>query len=124
MHVVVGHCPRGRVPDSTVKGAVGAEPKPKAEPSILIINDYSINSVAFGPDGRSALSGSDNKKLKLWDLSSGQEIRTFTGHFDRVTSVAFAPDGRTALSGSFDTKVKLWDVASGREIRTFTGHLV
>jgi hypothetical protein len=103
-------------------GAVGAEPKPKAEPSILIISDYSINSVAFGPDGRSALSGSDNKKLKLWDLSSGQEIRTFTGHSDRVTSVAFAPDGRTALSGSFDTKVKLWDVASGREIRTFTGH--
>ena len=103
-----------------VKGASEVEAKPKAEPSILVINDYSIRSVAFGPDGHTALSGSDNKKLKLWDLSSGQEIRTFTGHTDRVTSVAFARDGGTALSGSDDKTLKLWDVASGREIRTFT----
>jgi hypothetical protein len=107
----------------TAKGAAEVEAKAKAEPSILILRDYAINSVAFGPDGRSALSGSDNKKVKLWDLSSGQEIRTFTGHSGRVTSVAFAPNGHTALSGSFDTTVKLWDVANGREIHTFTGHL-
>jgi hypothetical protein len=104
------------------KGAAGVEAKPKAGAPILIINDYSINSVAFAPDGRTALSGSDNKKLKLWDLSSGQEIRTFTGHSGNVTSVAFAPDGRTALSGSLDTTVKLWEVATGREILTFVGH--
>jgi hypothetical protein len=95
------------------RAAAEAEAKRKAEPSILVINDYSITSVAFAPDGRTALSGSDNKKLKLWDLASGREIRTFTGHTDRVTSVAFAPDGRTALSGSKDDTLKLWDVASG-----------
>ena len=76
----------------------------------------------FSPDGRTALSGSDDKTLKLWDLATGKEIRTFTGHTNSVYSVAFSPDGRTALSGSDDKTLKLWDLATGKEIRTFTGH--
>ena len=63
-----------------------------------------------------------DKTLKLWDLASGKELRTFTGHSGWVHSVAIAPDGRTALSGSTDKTLKLWDLASGKELRTFTGH--
>ena len=81
-----------------------------------------VTSVAIAPDGRTALSGSVDKTLKLWDLASGKELRTFTGHSDVVSSVAIAPDGRTALSGSWDKTLKLWDLASGKELRTFTGH--
>jgi hypothetical protein len=81
-----------------------------------------VTSVAFAPDGRTALSGSSDNTLKLWDLASGQNLRSFTGHTDELISVAFAPDGRTALSGGSDNTLKLWDVASGREIRSFTGH--
>jgi len=69
-----------------------------------------VNSVAFSPDGRTALSGSDDSTLKLWDLTTGNKIRTFAGHRDRVCSLAFSPDGRTALSGSDDMTLKLWDL--------------
>ena len=79
-------------------------------------------SVAFSPGGKTALSGSDDKTLRLWDLASGREIRRFAGHSDKVTSVAIAPDGKTALSGSADNTLRLWDLASGREIRKFLGH--
>src|SRR5262245_48765159 len=81
-----------------------------------------VNSVAFAPDGRTALSASDDKTLKLWDVGTGREIRAFTGHAGRVQSVAFAPDGRTALSASYDKMLKLWDVSTGKELRTFMGH--
>ena len=79
-------------------------------------------SIAIAPEGRTALSGSDDGTLKLWDLANGKELRTLTGHSKEVTSVAIAPDGRTALSGSLDKTLKLWDLVSGKELRTFTGH--
>ncbi|MGD0094842.1 MAG: protein kinase, partial [Planctomycetota bacterium] len=81
-----------------------------------------VSCVAFSPDGKLALSGSIDKTLKLWDLSTGSELRTFSGHTDRVNSIAFSPDGKLALSGSWDKTVKLWDVATGRELRIFSGH--
>jgi WD40 repeat protein len=49
--------------------------------------------------------------LKLWDVATGKEIRSFTGHTGAVESVA---DGRTALSGSEDHTFKLWDLTAGR----------
>ncbi len=82
-----------------------------------------VNSVAFSPDGRHALTGSRDNTLKLWETASGRLVRTFKGHTAMVRSVAFSPDGRYALSGSGDKTFKLWEVATGKLIRTFAGHL-
>ena len=41
----------------------------------------SVSSVAISPDGRTALSGGWDKTLRLWDLATGTERRTFTGHW-------------------------------------------
>ncbi len=81
-----------------------------------------IRALAIAPDGRTALSASQDKTLKLWDVATGLEIYAFTGHKAAVDAVAFAPDGLTALSGSSDKTLKLWEVATGKEIRTFTGN--
>jgi WD40 repeat protein len=81
-----------------------------------------VRSVAFSPDGRTALSGDEYGLLKFWDITSGRVLHSFKGHRSgEVRSVAFSPDGRTALSGSRGTQdaLKLWDVASGRELRSF-----
>ena len=78
--------------------------------------------VVFSPDGQYALSGSWDNTLKLWEVATGTEIRTFRGHSDYVYSVAFSADGRYALSGSRDNTLKLWEVATGTEIRTLRGH--
>nr|VFJ89482.1 MAG: WD domain-containing protein, G-beta repeat-containing protein [Candidatus Kentron sp. LFY] len=83
--------------------------------------------IRFSPDGRRLLSGSWDNALKLWDVASGEIIRTFPRngadqHSSDVNSVAFSPDGRTVLSGSSDHTLKLWDVASSEEMRTLRGH--
>ena len=63
-----------------------------------------------------------DRTVKVWDLTSGQELRTLAGHTDGVSSVAVSADGRLALSGSDDRTVKVWDLTSGQELRTLAGH--
>jgi WD40 repeat protein len=68
--------------------------------------------VAFTPDGRTLASGSSDKTVKLWDVTSGRLRHSLDGHQDEVRSVAFAPDGCTLVSGSADNTIKLWDIAT------------
>ena len=41
-----------------------------------------VNAVAVTPDGQRAVSASDDKTLKVWDLDSGRELRTLAGHYE------------------------------------------
>ncbi|MGE5656004.1 MAG: WD40 repeat domain-containing protein [Actinomycetota bacterium] len=81
-----------------------------------------VNSVAISPDGKILASGSWDKTIKLWNLGTGELIRTLTGHSDRVNTVAISPDGQILVSGSSDETIKLWSLSSGEVIRTLLGH--
>ena len=81
-----------------------------------------VNSVAFSPDGKILASGSDDYRVKLWDIESKSEIANLSGHNSYVRSVAFSSDGKYLASGSNDYKVKLWDIESKSEIKTLSGH--
>ena len=81
-----------------------------------------VLSVAFSPDGRKAVSGGEDKTVKLWELETGQALKTFEGHASEVTSVAFSADGLRILSAGKDKTLKLWDVEKGELIKTLEGH--
>jgi len=53
-----------------------------------------MTMVAFGPDGRLALSGTRDRDLVLWDVEGGRELQRFRGHRNAITSVAFSTDGQ------------------------------
>nr|WP_322679923.1 hypothetical protein [Nostoc sp. DedQUE03]MDZ7975327.1 hypothetical protein [Nostoc sp. DedQUE03] len=81
----------------------------------------SVSAVAIAPDGKTAVSASNDNTLKQWDLQTGKEISTLTGHNGYVNAVAIAPDGKTAVSASSDNTLKQWDLQTGKEISTFIG---
>ncbi|XZN92415.1 MAG: WD40 repeat domain-containing protein [Microcoleus sp.] len=81
-----------------------------------------VFAVAIAPDGKKAISASQDKSLKVWDLQSGVEVMSLIGHSEIVVSVAITPDGKQVVSASWDKTLKVWDLESGKEWRTLIGH--
>ena len=81
-----------------------------------------IICIAFSSDGRILASGSLDKTIRLWDVSTGKLLHTLTGHKEEVHSVSFDPDGRILASGSLDKTIRLWDASTGKPLHTLTGH--
>jgi WD40 repeat protein/beta-lactamase regulating signal transducer with metallopeptidase domain len=80
-----------------------------------------IEALALSPDGKRVVVG-QNETVYVVDLGSGDKVRQFYGHGEKVLGVAFAPDGRTVLSGGSDATARWWDVETGRELHVFRGH--
>ena len=78
--------------------------------------------MAVTPDGRRAVSGSNDRTLKVWDLEQGALLATLEGHDAGVRAVAVTPDGRRAVSASNDRTLKVWDLEQGALLATLEGH--
>lgn len=79
-----------------------------------------INSVAFSKDGKHVISTGDDGAIKLWDVTTGKELRVFksTGGIAVLTN-----DGKQILS-SGSKKISVWDLARGEVVRTVSGDAV
>ena len=67
-----------------------------------------VHNVAITPDGKTLVSGSGDKTVKVWSLEKEGEPRTLTGHAWPVFGVAITPDGKTLVSGSLDNSIRVW----------------
>lgn len=80
-----------------------------------------ITALAVTPDGRQIVSGSYDNTIKVWDLESGQLLRTLSGHKAGISDLLMTPDGKQVVSGSFDSTFKVWNLETGKMIRSFEG---
>ncbi|KAG9238794.1 hypothetical protein BJ875DRAFT_501791 [Amylocarpus encephaloides] len=81
-----------------------------------------VYSVAFSPNGKQVVSGSDDCTVRLWDADTGAALQTLVGHVNWVHSVAFSPNGKQVVSGSSDRTVRLWDADTGAALQALEVH--
>ena len=81
------------------------------------------DGVAITPDGKTIVSGSSDKTLKVWDLDTGHCRATLRGHTESVFGLAITPDGKVMISSSGDKTLKVWDLETGKSLATLIGHL-
>jgi WD40 repeat protein len=118
------------------------------EPIKTLIGHTSVvNSVAFSPNGNTIASGSGHwmgyegtysagEEIRLWNVDTGELLKTLTGHKNVVSSVAFSPDGNLIVSGDWwyhwvnghlssgavGGEIRVWDAHTGELLKTLTGH--
>jgi len=49
------------------------------DPLVRKEHSGAVLSVAFSPDGKRIVSGSEDKRVKIWDVEDGPEVRSFVG---------------------------------------------
>jgi len=81
-----------------------------------------VHSIAYSPDGRYIVSGSEDTAIKVWDATTYKEVATLTGHYSTVYSVAYSPDGKYIVSGSEDKTIKVWDARTYKEVAKLIWH--
>jgi WD40 repeat protein/serine/threonine protein kinase len=83
-----------------------------------------VHSVALSDDGRWALGAGYARgwdfRMRMWNVATGECVRTFEGHKERACAVAVLPGSLRALSGSEDGTLRLWELATGRCMRTLS----
>lgn len=71
-------------------------------------------------DDKVLISGSYDSTAKVWDVNSGELLRTLKGHTAGIRCLQF--DDTKLMTGSLDNTIKLWNWKSGKCLRTFPAH--
>lgn len=72
---------------------------------------YGTEQITFHPDGKVIATGDTGGALHFWDMDTGEQLQTFTGHKGgKVTGLTFTSDGQTLASSGWDGTVLLWEM--------------
>ncbi|MBD2040872.1 WD40 repeat domain-containing protein [Microcoleus sp. FACHB-672] len=80
------------------------------------------STFTISADGKTVVSGGEDKAIKIWDLQTGQLRKTLQSDSGKIDAVAIAPDSKTVVTGSGDRMVRIWDITSNQRPQILKGH--
>ncbi len=89
--------------------------KDKEPQRIFEAHAGSINGIALSADQKNIVSCSNDRLVKLWDVSNNKKLATFTGHTKAVKNAFSILAHQKLISGSADQSVRLWDIGTQKQ---------
>jgi len=80
-----------------------------------------VNALAFAPDGRWLVSGSQERTIRMWDVHTPSAGRLVVEYPEPVRALSFSKDGRLLAVGMWDSTVRLWDLDRRVEVAVLAG---
>jgi serine/threonine protein kinase/Tol biopolymer transport system component len=96
--------------------------RPRGGPLTLRGHSGAVRGIAFGPAGKYLASAGSDRKVKVWDVASGKEVRTLDVPRGEALGVAFSHDGKRLAAACGDGVVRLWALDGAGPLQTFEGH--
>ncbi|KAG1081509.1 hypothetical protein G6F42_022922 [Rhizopus arrhizus] len=81
-----------------------------------------VTTMAVKPDGKHLVSASRSLFLRIWDLATGESIRTFKAHEAPIIVMDIDPTSTLVATGSADASIKVWDIDKGYCTHNLKGH--
>ncbi|KAK4098012.1 WD40 repeat-like protein [Parathielavia hyrcaniae] len=87
---------------------------------ILSGHGHSVRAISAHCD--TLVSGSYDSTVRVWRISTGEQLHVLHGHTQKVYSVVLDHKRNRCISGSMDSLVKIWDLNTGTCLFTLEGH--
>ncbi len=78
--------------------------------------------VKYSPTGKHIYSASEDKTIKMWDVSTGIDINTFNAHESGVNTISLSKDGLILVSGDKSGTIIIWDALTGTVKKKIEAH--
>ena len=79
-----------------------------------------VQTIAFAPSGRLIAAAGGNDPIRLWDATTGQQVRTCNEPW--TYALAFSTRGTVLFSGGALKTIRMWETDTGKEFAQLTGH--
>jgi RNA polymerase sigma factor (sigma-70 family) len=98
-----------------------------AAPDEKVAGIGGVMDLLFAADGKSLISSGLDKALRVWDPTTGKEVRRLTGHQGCPGILTLSPDGNLLACsvwgglpnpGEVRHEVRLWELATGKGVRS------